>query len=159
MEYDQEVYLLSQQFVNAYPESSYPELMHKAGRPYSCLLVDSHCGYFICIPFRSSIRHKNAFLFTGSRRSLSSRSGLDYSKIVLISNLSFIDSSTKAIVDQDEYTEMIKNLPTIVRDATEYVETYINHMNGTHLIHPREFVRRYQYSTLPYFHSIMGIDQ
>jgi hypothetical protein len=121
-------------------------------------LVDSHCGYLICIPFRSSIHHKNAYLFTGSHRSLSSRSGLDYSKIVLIRDLSFIDSKTKAIVDQDEYNEMIKNLPEIVRDATEYVETYINHINGTRPIHQREFDRKYKYSTLSYFHEILGLD-
>lgn len=46
-------------------------------------------------------------------------------------------SITAAIVDQDEYTEMMKNLPTIVQEANDYVDTYINHINGTTPLHPR----------------------
>ena len=57
----------------------------------------------------------------------------------------------------DEYVEMIKNLPAIVHDVIDYVDTYIRHINGTTPIHPKEFARKYQYSTLPYFHDLMGI--
>jgi hypothetical protein len=157
MEYDVDVYLLSSKFISAYPACSYPELMHKQGRPYACLLIDTHDGYFICVPFRSSISHKNAFMFVGTKRSKHSKSGLDYSKAVLVSNLDYLDSTTKAIVDPDEYTEMMKNLPVIVKEVIDYVDTYINHINGSAPIHPREFARKYQFSTLPYFHNIMGI--
>lgn len=87
------VYQLTQEFMADYPEASYPELMHKLGRPYSCLLVDTHKEYYICIPFRSHINHKNAFMFHGTERSM----------------------------------------------------------------HPRQFARKYQYSTLPYFHDVMHI--
>ena len=156
MEFDSEIYLLSPKFVAAYPPATYPELMYKHGRPYTCLLIDSHDDYFICVPFRSSIGHKNAFKFTGTARSRKTKSGLDYSKIVIIKDISYFDS-TAAIVDSDEYTEMIKNLPTIISEATNYVNTYINHINGTSPIHPREFARKYQYSTLPYFHDVMSI--
>jgi hypothetical protein len=157
MEYDSDVYLLSSKFIDAYPSCSYPELMHKQGRPYACLLIDTHDGYFICVPFRSSISHKNAFMFVGTKRSKRARSGLDYSKAVLITTLDYLDSTTRAIVDPDEYTEMIKNLPVIVREVLDYIDTYINHINGSAPIHPREFARKYQFSTLPYFHDIMGI--
>lgn len=156
MEYDSELYLLSPKFVVAYPPAAYPELMYKHGRPYTCLLIDSHDDYFICVPFRSSIGHKNAFMFTGTARSRKTKSGLDYSKIVIIKDISYFDS-TPAIVDSDEYTEMIKNLPNIISEATNYVNTYISHINGTAPIHPRNFTRKYQYSTLPYFHDVMGI--
>lgn len=156
MEYDSELYLLSPKFVTAYPASVYPELMYKHGRPYTCLLIDSHDDYFICVPFRSSIGHNNAFKFTGTARSRKTKSGLDYSKIVIIKDISYFDS-TAAIVDSDEYTEMIKNLPKIISEATNYVNTYINHINGTSPIHPCEFARKYQYSSLPYFHDVMGI--
>lgn len=107
MDYDSELSLLSPKFTQDYPPAAYPELMHKHGRPYTCLLIDSHDDYFICVPFRSSIGHKNAFLFTGTARSKKTKSGLDYSK--------------------------------------------------TAPIHPRAFSRKYQYSTLPYFHDIMGV--
>ena len=62
MEYDSELSLLSSKFTQDYPPATYPELMHKHGRPYTCLLIDSHDDYFICVPFRSSIGHKNALI-------------------------------------------------------------------------------------------------
>lgn len=114
MEYDSELSLLSSKFNQDYPPDTYPELMHKHGRPYTCLLIDSHDDYFICVPFRSSIGHKNAFMFTRTARSKKT-------------------------------------------EANDYVDTCINHVNGTAPIHPRAFSRKYQYSTLPYFHNIMGI--
>ncbi len=157
MEYDSNLYLLSSKFIQDYPVDTYPEIMYKQGRPYTCLLIDTHDDFFICVPFRSNISHNNAFLFTDTARSRSSRSGLDYSKIIIIKNPDYIDSSTPAIVDQDEYLEMMRNLPKIVQEATDYVDTYINHINGTAPIHPRQFERKYQFSTLPYFHNIMKI--
>ena len=157
MEYTLEILRLSSQFNKDYPKDTYPELMHKQGRPYTCLLIDLHCDYFICIPFRSSIKHKNAFMFTGTERSKRTHSGLDYSKKAIIKNTDYFDRDTPAVVDQDEYNEMITNKQTIVNDADSYVSTYINHITGTKLLHPRAFSRKYQYSTLPYFHDIMGI--
>lgn len=154
MEYSSELSLLSEKFIHDYPHSKYPELMYKSGRPYTCLLIDSHNDYYICVPFRSSIRHKNAFMFTATARS---KSGLDYSKIAVINNVTYFDFTTKAIVDSDEYSELIKNLPIIAGEVVEYVDTYIKHINGTALLHPRAFARKYQYSTLPYFHDIMKL--
>ncbi len=157
MKYNSKLYLLSTKFVQDYPPSIYPELMYKQGRPYACLLIPSHDDYFICIPFRSSIRHKNAFMFTGTARSRKSKSGLDYSKIAIIKDMDYFNTDAKAIIDQDEYSEMIKNIPAIVQEANNYVDTYINHMKGISPIHPDMFARKYQYSTLPYFHDIMKI--
>ncbi|MCD8344790.1 MAG: hypothetical protein LUC38_02365 [Oscillospiraceae bacterium] len=156
MEFDADLYLLSPKFTEDYPPERFPELMHKHGRPYTCLLIDTHDDYFICVPFRSDIHHKNAFLFTNTERSKRSRSGLDFSKIVIIKDTSYFDDEN-AIVDQDEYAEMKRNLPTIVESAVSYVDAYINHVTGKKPLHPREFARRYQFSTLPYFHDIMGI--
>ena len=156
MEYDSELSLLSSKFTQDYPPASFPELMYKHGRPYTCLLIDSHDDYFICVPFCSSIGHKNAFLFTKTARSRKTKSGLDYSKIAIIKDIRYFDSSMTAIVDQDEYSEMMKKLPIIVQETKDYVDTYINHINGTAPIHPRAVSRKYQYSTLPYFHDILG---
>jgi hypothetical protein len=133
--------------------------MYKLGRPYTCLLIETHDDYFLCVPFRSSINHRNAYHFTGTQRSLKSRSGLDYSKTVVIKNGDYIDSATPAIVDQDEYSEMMKNLPAIVQQVLDYVNAYIGHKNGTAPLHPREYTRRYSFSTLPYFDSILGLSK
>lgn len=106
MEFDHAIYLLSSEFITDYPPVKYPELMQKEGRPYTCLLIDSHDGYFICVPFRSSIHHKNAFFFKGTARSMRTQSGLDYSKIALVNESRYIDSTKPAIVDSDEYHDM-----------------------------------------------------
>ncbi len=150
------VYQLTQEFMADYPEASYPELMHKLGRPYSCLLVDTHKEYYICIPFRSHINHKNAFMFHGTERSMRSKSGLDYSKIVLINKNGYIDDK-KVVVDQDEYKEVQKNIDKIVDESVAYIEDYIGYVTGNTSMHPRQFARKYQYSTLPYFHDVMHI--
>jgi len=112
MEYDFEIYQLSQKFFADYPESQFPELMQKIGRPYSCLLIDSRDGYFICIPYRSSIGHKNSYMFKNSQRSRKTKSGLDYSKIAIISNTDYFDEMP-AIVDKDEYNETVKHMPIL----------------------------------------------
>lgn len=158
MEYDSDVLLLSPKFMQDYPPSQYPELMYKLGRPYTCLLIDSHDDYFICVPFRSSIGHKNSFMFKGTARSVKSHSGLDYSKIVLVKDDEYLNSDTQAIVDDDEYTEMKKNLPLITKQVLSYVDTYINHVNGSSILHTKQFERKYKYSTLPYFHDILGLN-
>lgn len=157
MEYLSQVYTLSTKFSTDYPNTNYPELMYKQGRPYTCLLIESHEGYFICVPFRSHIHHTNAYIFTTTARSRRSRSGLDYTKIVIISDLDYINSSIAAVVDNDEYVEMMTNLKQITQEVIGYVDTYILHANGTKPLHPRAYARSYGYSTLPYFHDILGI--
>lgn len=157
MDYLSQVYLLSSKFAADYPDTTYPELMCKSGRPYTCLLVESHDGYFICVPFRSSITHNNAYIFTSTARSLRTRSGLDYSKSVIIENADYIDSTTTAIVDSDEYSEMMANIEQITREVISYVNTYISHVNGTATLHPRMFARKYGFTTLAYFHDVLGI--
>ena len=156
MKFDVDIYQLSTKFMADYPISDYPELMYKQGRPYSCLLIDTHSDYFICVPYRSSIRHNNAYMFAGTQRSRKTQSGLDYTKIVIIRDGEYLDS-VKAVVDQDEYKETILHIQTIVYEVRDYVDTYIRHASGVSRIHKREYERRYRFSTLPYFHDIMGI--
>lgn len=157
MVYDFEIYLLSNSFYDNYPLSSYPELMYKNSRPYNCLLIDSHDDYFICVPYRTSINHNNAFHFKKSKRSRNSKSGLDYSKIVIIKDSAYL-SSEKAVIDQDEYRETIQNLEQIVSEVLAYVNVYIKHVTGNELIHDSEFNRIYRFSTLKYFRKELGIE-
>ncbi len=161
MEFTASVCRLTHNFLKTYPEKKYPELMCKAGRPYSCLLLDTHDNYFICIPFRSHIRHKNAYLFHGTERSKRSESGLDYTKIVLIAKGKYKEymDAERVVVDQDEYKEVRLNLIKIAEEASDYVEKYLAHVTGEKPMHPRQFLRKYQYSTLRYFHEVMGIEE
>lgn len=157
MEYESQIYLLSEKFIKDHPLSVFPELMYKKGRPYTCLLIETHADYLICVPFRTSINHPYAFHFKDTKRSKKSHSGLDYSKSVIIKDDDYIDSKTPVVVDQDEFREVMKNLPAIVENVLFYVDTYINHKNGTAVIHQRMYDRMYSYSSLQYFHKELGI--
>lgn len=157
MDYAVEIYKLSSKFYTDYPKEQYPELMQKDSRPYTCLLIETKDEYFICVPFRTTITHKDSFLFKNTHRSFSSPSGLDYKKSVIIKDMEYIDSSTPAIVDADEYIATITNIEKISTEVNAYVDKYINHIRQVSVLHTREFERHYKYSTLPYFHDILGL--
>lgn len=155
--YDFQVLKLTQSFFDAYPNPPYTELEMKENRRYNCLLLQTHYDYYICIPFRSRVNHKYAYHFKQSKRSKRSKSALDYSKIAIITDPDYIDTAP-GVVDSDEYTEMIKHLDRIVREAVRYVEDYVSYFQkeaGT--IVEKEFIRRYQFTTLKYFHPQLGL--
>ena len=155
MEYTAKIYNLSTKFYNDYPTIHYPEILTKSGRPYACLLIEYMDDLFICIPYRSNIRHNYAYLFKNSLRSRLSRSGLDYTKVVLIQNVEYLDDSVHAIVDQDEYRETVQNLPKIAKEAFAYVSDYKDVLNKKKNMHPREWARRYAMSTITYFDKFL----
>lgn len=155
MEYDVEVLRLSKKFYINYPPSKYPELLEKQARAYTCLLVEFH-DYFICIPYRTNVLHSNAYHFKNSQRSKTNRSGLDYSKIAIIKDSSYIEN-VPAVIDKDEYNETMINIEKIVSDAIGYVDTYIAHIKGEKVLHERDYGRKYGYSTLPYFHDVLEL--
>ena len=155
MDYLADIYSLSSKFYTDYPRAQHPEIAVKKGRPYSCLLVEYMDSIFICIPFRSHIRHKYAYHFQNSARSKQSQSGLDYTKVALIKNSDYIDSSSTAVVDQDEYKETIQNLSRIVQEVYKYISGYKDDLNGINKLHPKEWQRRYGMSTLPYFDEFL----
>lgn len=154
--FDYQILKLTDKFYKDYPKELYPELLLKPGRSYTCLLIQSHYGYFICIPYRTNIRHKNAFLFKGTKRSRRFSSGLDYSKIVIAKNSDYIDNKSST-VDKDEFLATIKNLEKIKNESLNYVDTYVNHYKGVHILTRKEFSRKYKMSTLQYFHEELGI--
>ena len=158
MEYDVDIRRLSSAFFKAYPASDFPEIMVKSARPYTCLIIETHEDYLICIPFRSSIRHNDAFLFKNTHRARITRSGLDYKKVILIKDMSYIDSDKSVVLDNDEYKSAITNIEQIVNEVHSYILGYANHVSGINMMHEREFERHYRYSTLAYFHSVLGLE-
>ena len=55
---------------------------------------------------RTEIRHKYAYHFQASERSGKHHSGLDFTKLVIVTNQEFINEGI-VVVDQDEYKEII----------------------------------------------------
>ena len=151
-----QLYKLSAKFIIDYPSNLYPELLSKEDRPHYCILVETHCDYFLCIPFRSNIEHNNAFKFKNTLRSQTSQSGLDYSKMVILKDTNYLDDSN-IVIDKDEYKTTIKCYTKIANQAIKYLEKYINHIQGTHILNSKEYDRLYKYSTLPYFHNILNL--
>ncbi len=88
---------------------------------------------------------------------MKSQSGLDYSKIIIITKTNYLDS-TDAIVDKDEYNETMINLERIKKYALYYVEENLDCMNGKRKLHKIIFDRKYGFSTLQYFHKELGIE-
>ena len=154
--FDYQILKLTDAFYNEYPNDKYPELLLKHGRSYNCLLIESHYGYFICIPYRTNIYHGNAFLFMGTKRSKKYSSGLDYSKIVIVKESKYIENKS-SIIDKDEFIKTKKYITTIKNQAIKYVDTYVRHCNGVNILDKEEFQRKYKMSTLPYFHKELGI--
>ena len=155
-ENDYQILKLTDDFYNTYPNPPYIEILKKKQRAYNCILFQTHYGYFICVPYRTEISHKYAYHFKNSARSIMHKSGLDYTKIVLITDTRFIDTQD-ALIDKDEYNETMVNLEKIKSEALAFVEEYVSHIKGEQLLHPKEFKRRYLFSPLKYFHAEMGV--
>ncbi|MCQ2798556.1 MAG: hypothetical protein MJ220_01560 [Bacilli bacterium] len=155
MNYLTELCRLTPLFEHDYPSDQCPEIMSKEGRPYNCVSF-KYRSYIICIPFRTNINHKHAYLFRNTRRSRNNKSGLDFSKMIIVIDKKYL-SKEKVIVDRDEYREMIVNMPVIVKKAIKYLDAYTDAViRGSHTKDKR-FERTYHYSTLKYFHKELGL--
>lgn len=155
---DFQVYKLSSSFFNIYNSNDYPEIEVKHNRPVNVLIVETHEDYLIGIPYRTRIRHNNALIFKNSRRSrkINNRSGLDYSKLLIIRDLTYLDKPT--VIDNDEYRETVKNKIKIANDISKYIRDYISYINNDeNKISSDRFNDLYKYSTIKYFHNELGI--
>ena len=133
--------------------------MLKDKRPYGCLLIKTHNDYYSCVPFRSHIHHKNAFLFKNTERSKTDSSGLDYSKTVLIRPEDYDKYLIEnAVVDTDEYKAVRMNIYKIEKQISKYIEGYVKSVSDFENADKKSFERKYKYSTLKYFHDILGIE-
>lgn len=133
--------------------------MLKDKRPYGCLLIKTHNDYYICVPFRSHIHHKNAFLFKNTERSKTDTSGLDYSKTVLIRPEDYDKYLIEnAVVDTDEYKVVRMNIYKVEKQISKYIEGYVKSVSDFENADKKSFERKYKYSTLKYFHDILGIE-
>ena len=157
--FDYQVLNLMQQFYNDYPDPPYREIVRKNSRPYNCLLIQSHYGYFICIPYRSHINHRYAYRFKNSIRSKRAKSGLDYSKTVIVIDSRYIGNQN-AVIDKDEYNETRDNIEYIKADVQKYIDEYVDYVLGKQIKYDsKEAARIYQFSTLKYFHKELGISK
>jgi len=158
MERDFELETLSKEFYTDYPNNRYNEILTKKDRPYTCLMFEIHKGYFVCIPYRTNINHKYSYRFHKSKRSLKNKSGLDYSKMVIVKNKRYL-SKVSAVIDNDEYIETVQNIKRIKREALNFFSDYMDYINGNSLLSQQEITRRYTFCALKYFHKELGLEE
>ena len=149
-----ELRLLFDSFYNTYDPSSCPEILQKSNRAYNIAVFNSHKGYYV---FRSNITHKYAYRFKKSKRSKYNKSGVDYKKMIIIRNLDYIDDDNIAVIDKDEYIEFVQNLTRIQSQALSFLNEYIDYKTGKQNISEQEAKRRYEFSSLQYFHKELGL--
>lgn len=147
---------LSNVFYNTYPNPPFIEILKKRQRAYNCILFQTAHHYYICVPYRTEISHTYSYLFKNTERARKHKSGLDYTKIVIINNVEYLDTKN-AIVDKDEYNETVININKIKQEAIAFVDDYVAHINSSKCLHNKEYERRYKYSPLKYFHSELGL--
>ena len=106
------------------------------------------------IPFRTNVKHNNCYKFENSSRSTDSITGLDYSKAVIVNESKYIGEATR--INDMEYTELDANYHIIIKQFSTFVKNYIKYANGK----LNEYqVKKYQYTTLKYFHKELKIGE
>ena len=148
---------LSEKFYKDHPPRLFPEILKKQNRPYSCLTFKLSSDIFLCIPYRTKINHKYAYHFKSSKRAKMYKSGLDYTKMIIVRDETYLNSTRQVLLDADEYVETVRNIRLIRQEAIGFLNQYISHIAGIHTLHSEEFKRRYQFSPLKYFHEELEI--
>ena len=104
------------------------------------------------IPFRTNIRHRYCYKFKQSNRDTQTVTGLDYTKAVIVNSINFIGD--KATIDNKEFVELNNKYFFILKQFKKYVDGYRDFVNGK--LNQYEN-KRYQFSTLKYFHSELNL--
>ena len=129
------------------------EILTKEERPYYVLLLELE-GLTYAIPLRSHITHKFCHIADNIN---GQNSGLDYSKAVVITDLSNYIDPTPVTIRQNEFNILKKHEYLIEKQFTSYVKSYkkliIRRQKNPTL--PVSSLCRY--STLKYFHKELGL--
>ena len=149
-----ELHYLSPEFYNKYNTVDYPEIEHKAQRPYIVLLVKVDDNTF-ALPLRTNIKHSSCYKFQYSSRPTESITGIDFSKAVIVNEEEeYIGEAAE--IDNKEYVELNDRIAFIVSKFSTYVKGYHSYVAGT----SNEYqAKKYKYTTLKYFHKELGINE
>ena len=126
------------------------EILTKDERPYYVLLLELD-NLTYAIPLRSHITHPYCFIADNS-------SGLDYSKAVIITDLTKYIDSAPITIRQHEYNVLKQREYLIKNQFASYVKSYkkeIQRRQKTPAIPESSLCR---YSTLKYFHKELGLE-
>ncbi len=122
--------------------ASCPEIEQKSTRPYVCVQVTVN-GVQFAVPLRSHIGHTHV-LWTDK----ASGCGLDFSKAVVLAKPSYIDSTRKPHIRQNEFDALRGKEFLIKQRLLQYIKTY---KKAKQRLDVQRNVMLCQYSTLQYF--------
>lgn len=128
------------------------EILQKQGRPYYIIVLKIN-GLDIGIPLRSYIRHKYAYFTTPKLPNTNSRSGLDFTKAVVLDTQTDIDGK-KVKINQNEYKVLLGREHRIEQGFLKFLSKYKNALKNPALPENKFIV---QNSALQYFHQELNI--
>ena len=142
---------LSASFYAKYPVSQYPEIESKPDRPYVVIVVMINDNRF-ALPLRTNIRHSYCYKFKRTGRTTSSATGIDFTKAVIINDPSMLGNAVT--MDNIEYRELVKDFYIIMGRFQKYINDYIVFCRDG----GNEYTsKKFQFTTLKYFHRELGI--
>jgi len=131
----------------------YEEILTKEDRPYYVLLLELD-GLTYAIPLRSHITHQYCFIADDSTNQ---KSGLDYSKAVVISDSKEYIDPVPVTIRQHEYNVYKQREFLIRKQFSSYVALYKKEVRRR-LKNPTLPVSALcRYSSLKYFHQELGL--
>jgi protein AbiQ len=126
------------------------EILLKEKRQY-CIALFIVDDIKFAIPFRTNINHNYGYIFKNSPRS--DRSGLDFTKAVVITDESFIGEN--AIIDSKEYSEFINKQVVIANRFEKFIKDYRKWTSNPSYYRAEKTI---SFSALQYFHKELGLN-
>lgn len=142
---------LSTAFYNEF--GLHDEILTKANRPYYVLLLQVD-GITYAIPLRSHITHKFCFIANSAN---GQKSGLDYSKAIVITNPAKYIDPAHVTIRQHEYNVFKQHEFIIKKQFSSFVASYkkgIARRKQNPKIPESTLCR---YASLKYFHKELGL--
>ncbi|MBE5974966.1 MAG: hypothetical protein E7251_10260 [Paenibacillaceae bacterium] len=139
---------LSDKFYEDHPHDKYNQLEMKESRPYTHIELELYDAKF-AVPLRSNIDHPHAF-FTNKEE----KCGVDFSKVVVVTDPEYIDCTRKAFIRPDEYIKLKGKEYRLKKMLTDYIDLYKKAKSDDKIPHRDKILN---YSTLQYFEDYINI--
>jgi protein AbiQ len=133
--------------------SQCPEILTKEDRPYyvALLEVDDLC---YAVPLRSRISHPYCFI---ADNSCGQKSGLDYSKAVVITDTARFIDPAPVTIRQNEFNVMTQHEHFIKKKFSSYILSYKKEIRRRQTNPALPVSNLCRYSSLKYFHQELGL--
>ncbi|MHC6204290.1 type III toxin-antitoxin system TenpIN family toxin [Breznakiellaceae bacterium SP9] len=130
------------------------EILNKDDRPYYVLVLEVD-GLTYAIPLRSHITHPFCFIADNSE---GQKSGLDYSKAVVIADKILYIDPTPVTIRQHEFNALKQKEFQIKQQFSSYAAAYRKEISRRLQNPDLPVSARCRYSSLKYFHKELGIN-